>query len=206
MKQEILDRIKALGGNTDNVKGHSLQEDLLSITFNTVLYLRPKDAPWAQEPVWGIEDFVQDNWELFKSDKEAFYAKIIDKYFRLTEEGQGQVFWTVQLFTPFKEGSEDFDEWNDWFEGEIADANLEEIHKIIDERKPDFIQVFHSYGYPDQYYICLSDPNPENPTLFGTDHERFFIEISNEGNLEDFLHQFMTKDELLEIIKNKIEK
>ena len=179
---------------------------MLSITFNTVLYLRPKDAPWAQEPVWGIEDFVQDNWELFKSDKEAFYAKIIDKYFRLTEEGQGQVFWTVQLFTPFKEGSEDFDEWNDWFEGEIADANLEEIHKIIDERKPDFIQLFHSYGYPDQYYICPSDPNPENPTLFGTDHEQFFIKISNEGNLEDFLQKFMTKDELLEIIKNKIEK
>ena len=71
---------------------------------------------------------------------------------------------------------------------------------------PDFIQVFYSYGFPDNYYICLSDPNPENPTLFGTDHEEYFREVTNEGNFEDFLNTFMTKDELLEIVKKRIEK
>lgn len=35
MKTEILERIKQLGGNVDNVKGSSLKDDLLAITFDT---------------------------------------------------------------------------------------------------------------------------------------------------------------------------
>jgi hypothetical protein len=70
MKKEILEQIKKLGGNIDNVKGNSLQEDLLSITFDTVLYPRPEDTPWAsaeeQEPIYGIGDFVNENEALFK--------------------------------------------------------------------------------------------------------------------------------------------
>ncbi|MCS2573143.1 hypothetical protein NXX61_22840 [Bacteroides ovatus] len=38
MKQEIINRIKQLGGNVTNVKGTSLSEDLCAITFNTALY------------------------------------------------------------------------------------------------------------------------------------------------------------------------
>ena len=41
MKQEIINRIKQLGGNVTNVKGVSLQEDLCAITFNTALYKKP---------------------------------------------------------------------------------------------------------------------------------------------------------------------
>jgi hypothetical protein len=52
----------------------------------------------------------------------------------------------------------------------------------------------------------LSDPNPENPTVFGTDHEVFFSELTNEGNLDDFLNRFMTKNELIEIVKDKLER
>lgn len=45
MKQTILNRIQALGGDISKVKGTSLQEDLLAITFDTVLYEKPEDTP-----------------------------------------------------------------------------------------------------------------------------------------------------------------
>jgi len=208
MKKEILEQIKKLGGNIDNVKGNSLQEDLQSITFDTVLYQRPTDTPWAtaeeEEPIYGIGDFINQNESLFKEDKAALYDKIIQKYFRLTTEGFGQVFWEASPFTPFKEGTPDYAEWNGDFTDDETD--LTEIIKVTNDPSPDFILLFTSYGFPDSYYIALSDPNPENPTLFGTDHEVFFREVTNEGNLEDFLNTFMTKEELLEIVKRRIEK
>ncbi|MCA1918909.1 MAG: hypothetical protein LDL38_05880 [Flavobacterium piscis] len=208
MKKEILEQIKKLGGNIDNVKGNSLQEDLQSITFDTVLYQRPTDTPWAtaeeEEPIYGIGDFINQNESLFKEDKAALYDKIIQKYFRLTTEGFGQVFWEASPFTPFKEGTPDYAEWNGDFTDDETDLN--EIIKVTNDPSPDFILLFTSYGFPDSYYIALSDPNPENPTLFGTDHEVFFREVTNEGNLEDFLNTFMTKEELLEIVKRRIEK
>ena len=207
MKQEILDRIKELGGNIDEVKNISLKEDLLSISFNTVLYPRPVDTPWVDgeevEPIHGIEEFIDYNKELFLSNKEEFYKKLGDNFFHITEESYGQMFWTVKLFTPYTEGTSDFKEWNEYF---INDVNLGEIHKIEDDSKHEFIQIFYSYGFPDYYYICLSDSNPENPTLFATDHEYFFDEVTNQGNLEDFLKTFMTKDEVVEIVKKRIEK
>jgi hypothetical protein len=116
MKKEILEQIKKLGGNIDNVKGNSLQQDLQSITFDTVLYQRPTDTPWAtaeeEEPIYGIGDFINQNESLFKEDKAAFYDKIIQKYFRVTTEGFGQVFWEASPFTPFKEETPDYAEWN----------------------------------------------------------------------------------------------
>lgn len=208
MKKEILEKIKQLGGNIDHVKGNSLSDDILSISFNTVLYPRTEDTPWQTaedaEPIYGIGEFINKNEELFKTDKQAFYNKIIDTYFRLTDEGYGQVFWQPKLFTPFKEGTEDCEEWNSEFIDE--DIDLSEIIKVTHDKTPDFIEIFYSYGFPDHYYICLSDPNPENPTLFGTDHEEYFREVTNQGNLEDFLNTFITKEELIEIVKNRIEK
>lgn len=208
MKKEILEKIQQLGGNIDNVKGNSLADDILSITFNTVLYQKPKDTPWQTaeqaEPIYGIGQFINEDEALFNTDKQALYNKIIDKYFRLTNEGYGQVFWQPKLFTPFKHGTADFKEWNDDFTDEETD--LSEIIKVTSDKTPDFIEVFYSYGFPDNYYICLSDPNPENPTLFGTDHEVFFREVTNEGSLEDFINTFMTKEELLTMVKNRIEK
>ena len=153
MKAKILEKIKQLGGNIDNVKGNSLAEDILSITFDTVLYQKPEDTPWQTaedaEPIYGIGEFINENEELFKTDKQALYDKIIDKYFRLTDEGYGQVFWQPRLFTPFKEGTEDFEEWNSEFIDE--DTDLTEIIKVTNDKMPDFIQVFYSYGFPDNY-------------------------------------------------------
>lgn len=209
MKKEILDQIKRLGGNIDNVKGNSMQEDLQSITFDTVLYPRREDTPWAsaeqQEPIYGIGGFVDENEALFRAHKEAFYDKLIQKYFRKTTEGFGQMFWEVTPFTPFKEGTEDYKEWNSDFTDE-EETDLSEIIKVTNDTTPDLILLATSYGFPDNFYIALSDPNPENPTLFGTDHEVFFREVTNEGNLEDFMNSFMTKEEVLEIVRNGIEK
>lgn len=208
MKKEILEKIKQLGGNIDKVKGNSLSEDILSITFDTVLYPRTDDTPWQtaedEEPIYGIGEFITENEELFKTDKQSFYDNIIDKYFQLTDEGYGQVFWQPKLFTPFKEGTENFEEWNSEFTDE--DIDLSEIIKVTDDKTPDFIEIFYSYGFPDHYYISLSDPNPENPTLFGTDHEEYFREVTNEGSFEDFFNTFITKEELIEIVKKRIEK
>ena len=208
MKIEILQRIKALGGNIDRVQGKSLQADLLSITFDTVLYPRPQDAPWAtadeQEPICDLGELINVNEALFKRDKAAFYQMIIDHYYCLTEEGYGQTFWQPLLFTPFKAGTDDYQEWHDLFSSDKY-VNLSEFEQVTGDKTPDFLQLFYSYGFPDRYYICLSDPNPENPTVFGTDREAFFLEVSNEGTLEDFLHSFMTKEELIAIIKKEIE-
>ena len=81
-----------------------------------------------------------------------------------------------------------------------------EKQTVTNDTPPDFILLATSYGFPDSFYIALSDPNPENPTLFGTDRTGFFSEITNEGNLEDFMNSFMTKEELLEIVKKAMEK
>jgi hypothetical protein len=208
MKTEILEKLKQLGGNIENVKGNSLAEDILSITFDTVLYQKPEDTPWQTaeqaEPIYGIGTFINENEELFNRDKQALYDKIIEKYFCLTKEGYGQIFWQPRLFTPFKEGTDDFEEWNIDFTDE-EETDLSEIIKVTNDKTPDFIELFYSYGFPDNYYICLTDPNQENPTLFGTDHEVFFREVTNEGNLEDFINTFMTKDELLEIVKKRMD-
>lgn len=68
------------------------------------------------------------------------------------------------------------------------------------------IQLFYSYGFPDQYYICIEDPSRDNPTLFGTDHEVFFREMTNEGVLEELLVKFMTPEELINIVDKAVNK
>lgn len=81
MKKEIVNRIKQLGGNVANIKGVSLQEDLCAITFSTALYQKPEDTPWQSdkdtEPIEGLGDWVDENMELFNSDRKAFYKKMV---------------------------------------------------------------------------------------------------------------------------------
>lgn len=202
MKKEILNRIKALGGNIDHVKGTSLKEDIMAITFNTVLYARPEDTPWAEaeeaEPIYGIGEYVDNHREQFEQDKNTFYQQMLDHYYCLTDEGRGQTFFTNELFTPFTKGTPSYEEWNgEWEE--------EDWKKVIKGEKMELIQIAYDYGFPDHLYVCLTDPNPENPIVYGTDHEEFFDEISIEGTLEEYFNRFMTKEELLSIVKNKLE-
>lgn len=206
MKKQILDRIKALGGNVDHVQGFSLVDDLVSIQFNTVLYERPKEVQWAtadqQEPIYGLAEYIEQHRVQFDLDPDAFFEQLIQHFYQLNEAAHGQTFWQPFLFTPYKVGTEDFEEWNyDFLQDDI---HLKEVIEFTKNPEPDFVQVFYRYRFPDQFYICLSDPNPENPTLFGTDHETFFKEVTNQGSLEQFLNQCMTPDELIEIIKKKL--
>lgn len=85
-------------------------------------------------------------------------------------------------------------------------VNLSEIERVVGTKYPSMIQLFYSYGFPDHYYICIDDPNQENPTLFGTDHEVFFSEVTNEGSLEAFMNTFMTPQELISIVDKALNK
>jgi hypothetical protein len=82
---------------------------------------------------------------------------------------------------------------------------LQKFTKFAKKKEPDFIKILDNNCYPDNFFICLSDNNPDNPTVFGTDHEVYFSEISNKGALSEFLEQFYTKDEFLKIVTNYIE-
>ena len=207
MKREILERIEELGGNISSVVGKSLAEDLCSITFDTVLYRKNVDTPWSnaddEEPIEGLGDFVDENIELYKKDKDVFFNRLYEKYFILTEEAYGQYFWSGEMFTPFREGSTDFEEWNDFFNDDLH--SFKEIFDVTDNKDPDFVQLFYGYGYPDCIYAVSQDVNSENPTVFGTDHEEWFIEVDVEGDLEKYLQRFWTKKELREYMEHRMD-
>ncbi|EHQ41251.1 hypothetical protein [Myroides odoratus] len=210
MKKEILDRISQLGGDISQVKGQTILDDLLSITFNTVLYKRPVDTPWAkaeeEEPIFGLGEFIEEHQELVETNREALFQKIITHFYQNTEEAYGQTFWQPVLFTPFKEGTADYDNWYEGYFDDETLVDLSEVEKVTGTQTGDFLQLFYSYGFPDQLYISLDDPEKENPTVFGTDHEVFFGEITNEGALEAYFNQFMTRDELIEIVAKALDK
>lgn len=202
MKKEILNRIEALGGDISTVKNISLQKDLEAITFDSVLHPKKKDTPWATsdetEPINGIGGFIDENKDLFDSNKTAFYDKIISQYYRITEESFGQVIFRNTLFTPFQEGTDDYEEWKDFWQEE-------DFKKVIEGTDMNLMFIGYSYGFPDNLFICLTDPNPENPTVYGTDHTMFFDEITKQGTLEEFFNSFISKQELVDLLKNKLE-
>lgn len=209
MKKEILERISQLGGNIRQVKGISRVADLLSIDFSTVLYRKPVDTPWATavetEPIHGLGEFIEQHRDLVENNRELLYQKILDHFYVLTEEPHGQTFWQPVLFTPFTPGTTDYDEWYIGYFDDDTLVDLSEVQKVTGKEHGEFLQLFYSYGFPDQLYISLEDPQPENPTVFGTDHEVFFSEMTNEGSLEDYLNQLMTKEELIDLVQKALD-
>lgn len=208
LQPQLLQRIQALGSNISQIKGESLFEQLSTITFNSVLYLKPTDTPWAntdeEEPIYGLAEFIDQHSTLITTNREMLYQKIIEHFYQLTDEPHGQLFWEPTLFTPFLEGSDDFIEWNDLFV-DVSEVNLQKIIEHTKTTTPAMIQLFTSYGYPSHYYCCLEDPHTDNPTLFGTDHTEFFQDISNEGSLLEFLNRCMTPTELISIVKKALD-
>lgn len=212
LKEAVLQRLKALGGNISELQGTTLFEVLSSITFDSVLYLKPEDTPWAmgeeEEPIYGLGDFIDQHTNLIKSNREELYQKIIDNFYQITEGSYGQLFWEPKMFTPFAEGSEDYIEWNDLFI-DPDEVKLQVISDYIGTKTPDFILLATSYGYPSEYYLCSDDPNTDNPQVFGTDHTEFFQDVSDEGQLLQFLENCMTPEELIVLVDkalNKMEK
>lgn len=187
MNDNIVKKISALGGSTDAVdKGKSFMENWQSITFNHYLY----DKDWD---VYGIDQFYESNKELYQNDQEKFYENLLGHYFSAHDFAYGQYFVKDWMFTPFKEGSDDCEE----FEDLIDEAYVKEVVGIS---KPEFLCIFYSYGYPDHYFVCTTDPDPSNPTVYGTDHEVYFDELEKEGSFEEFLDRFMTKEEFREVV------
>lgn len=209
MEKCILERISALGGDVSNVKGNSLAEDLLSIRFNTVLYPKPIDTPWAkadeEEPIYGLGNFVNKYLDLYHSDQDAFFEKMFEEYYSLSDEARGQDFWIAESFTPFEVGTESYNEWNSDFVDILESGGLDEIIQVTNNRTPGFVKIIYSYGFPDEYYVCLSDPNPDNPTVWGTDHETYFNEFT-KCTLKEHFDSYMTQSELKEIVIKALKK
>lgn len=84
--------------------------------------------------------------------------------------------------------------------------SFQEIFSVTDNKQTNLIHLFYGYGYPDCIYVASQDKNSENPTVFGTDHEAFFIEIDHEGDLESYLYTFWTKEELRDYIEGRMSK
>lgn len=193
MYAKILKKLTILGGNTDGVSSDkSFAENWQSIQFRHHLY----DKEWD---VYGIDQFYENNKELYCSRKDTFYNNLLEHYFSNHEHFYGQDFYKDWLFTPFKKDSEDFGE----LEGCVEES---EIRETVQGAEMEFICIFYSYGYPDHYFVCLTDADPKNPTVYSTDHENYFGEIENEGRLEKFLDRYMTKEEFSEVVKEYLER
>ena len=205
--KKVLARIETLGGDISQVKGASLREDLSAITFNTPLY-QWDDAfdDWSlgedDEPIYGLNDFIEAHRELYKEDKDEFRRQLVAHFYSPQNESVGAQ-WIGQPFTPFQEGTADYQQWYLHFSNEEF-VDLYQITKLTKELHPNFIHLLASEGYPDGYYIAINDPNPENPTVFSTDHEAFFSEINKEGKLEKFLNNFITPQQLITILDKEL--
>ncbi|AZA83747.1 hypothetical protein C1637_14100 [Chryseobacterium lactis] len=187
MNEKIIQRINTLGGNTDAVsRDKNFFENWRSISFNHHLY----DKDWD---VYGIDKFHDSHKELYQNDREKFFENLIEHYFSNHEQPYGQYFVKDWLFTPFKENTEDYGE----LDGFVEENELKEI---IDGSKMELLCIFYFYGYPDHFFVCTTDPDQSNPKVYSTDHEVYFEEIENKGNMETFLDRFMTKEEFREVV------
>jgi hypothetical protein len=185
MKQAILTQIQRLGGNTGRVMGESLQADLAAIILKNPLY----PASYLTE-LTGVTEFWEHHRPLYQTDRPAFYQLLLGHFFADQEVSYGQAFFRNFLFTPFKEDSPDYGE----LDGLVTS---DEIRQVVAGTDLDFMCVCYSYGFPDHYFVCLTDADQENPVVYGTDHEEFFSEITKKGTLETFFNGFVTPAEFL---------
>jgi hypothetical protein len=193
MNQAILTQLQRLGGTIDGVTGESLQADLAAIVFKNPLY----PAQYLTE-LTGVNEFFAQHQQLYQASQPDFYAKLVGHFFADQEIPYGQAFFRNFLFTPFKPDSPDYGE----LDGLVTPA---EIRQVVAGTDLNFMCVCYSCGFPDHYFVCLTDANPENPTVYGTDHEVFFSELTKEGTLEEFFNGFVTPEEFLAAAKKHLE-
>lgn len=170
MNTAIKERIKALGG-TYRSGGSSLESDLNNILFPKTFLIK------------GFEDFLQEETYKKLADGEVVLDAEIP-YPRMTVQSR--------LFTPFKIGTED--------NQEFGDIDEELVREIIDAETLDFMIIGETESYPNFYFVCLSDTEKENPLVYSTDHESYFDEITVEGTLEEFLFRLVSAAEYQESI------
>lgn len=200
-----MNRLEALGADVSLMSGTSMLEDLKAIKFQSFLYDKEYLDVVGYEL---INQYLAEHSDCL-SDNVEEVTDILVNYFWHHPKGAladeiylGQIYYQGKMFTPFDESSEDGLEW----ENCIDEFDFSVIHESIGEVKfLSFFNIFGSHGFPDNYFICMQDPNPDNPTVFGTDHEEFFIEVTNNGTLEDFLKSMLLKNELKAQIKEYLE-
>lgn len=175
MKKEIADRITELGG-TFNFTGQSLQSDIESIKFN-------KNFLHTE-----FEDYLQD--ELYSKIKEI---GVIPE----TEISYPRITFQSMLFTPFTEGTADYAEWHN----QLDEKEIQSVIGLSDLR---FLYIGESNGFPNHYFICMSDTNKDNPTVYTTDHETFFSEIEVMGTLEDYFNFLVSQEEYQETMQSLV--
>lgn len=96
--------------------------------------------------------------------------------------------WGVRLFTPFTQGTSDHEEW-------AGTIDQHPLVALCGVESPEVIFIGHSQGWPNDYFVVVQDPTPENPTVYTTDHEVYFSEIEVLGPLSDLLDSVLTLQE-----------
>ncbi|MBG8553485.1 hypothetical protein [Hymenobacter guriensis] len=194
MNIRIQQQIHRLGGRTTAGPEACLREVLQHTVFPHPLY--PKSYA---DNFFGLDEFYRQHRELYARSPDDFYAALLHHFFSDHQLPYGQDFFRNFLFTPFTAGTPDYGE----LDGLVSP---EELRTIVAGEPLEFMCIAYSYGFPDHYFVCLHDPTPENPSVYGTDHEAFFQEITPVGTLEDFFSRYLTPEEFLSIVRHQLER
>jgi len=185
VKKEIAIRIFELGG-TCNFQGTSLEKDLLSISFN---------KSFLFDDFW---DVIYD-WEKFES-------KLKENDFIPADEVPCVPFeFEIYLWTFFEPDTTDY-ELDYWGDGNHPDNYAKSVIKSD-------ISKLLVIGYRDKerFFVCLSDENKDNPTVYSVDmecpfdNENYGAGISIEGTLDVFLNNLLSLKEYESAINEHIE-
>ena len=193
LSSKIEARVRELGGSSIN-GDLSLKDAILGVSFPHYLY----HNDWE---VYGVDEFFTEHRSVYDSDPQTFLDQVEAHYFAKHDFACGQDFWQPKHFTPLTPGTDDFKEWDTIFS---QYADLVPIRSVCGDGPLEFVQLIHSYGFPDHYYICLQDPSDDNPTVFGTDHEEFFQDIRARGPLDQFLDRYCTRSDFREIVSEYV--
>ncbi|MDB2687404.1 hypothetical protein N9Y42_09355 [Mariniblastus sp.] len=193
LQKRILNQIEKLGGHVRPGKIGTLAASLRAITIPHALYKKDSE-------IYGIQEKLDSSRKLYDRDRTAFFKRLESQCLKRSCPYADFV-WKPFVYSPLTKGSKHYDSMF----GDPSYNNLTAIRSHVGYCNIEFLMLSVGFGVPDNVFICLQDPAPENPTVFGTDHEQFFSEISPLGKMADFLKQFCTPRELRSELKSHVE-
>ena len=180
LKKEIESRIVYLGGNC-NFQGSSLYDDLMSISFDRCFLLK-------------------DFWDGLQQES---YDKI--KGQGVIPESELRVYPRIEinpfLYTPFKEGTADYDD-----EYDVLEEFEDYAKSIVGENIQEFLVV--GYSDSERWVVNLADQNPINPQVYIIDMDLPFSEncLLVHGTLENYFNSLLSADEYQKAMEEHVEK